>query len=190
MANKRGLKVCTTIVPPGLAESERVAAAEALIAARPGRCDLIVLPEGYLTGRPAAVIAAARKARVAVIVGCGEGVLGWAPGSAKPARLDGRREMRVGSHRVAPIVGPEIFDSEVREGVAGSRPRIAVLVAHRAGGARHWAGQQALARLGVGSVRSVHAAGAARDVWYRPNGEVPPVSVEQVAGITASCFTV
>jgi len=187
MANKKGLRVCTTIVPPGIVN--RLAAAEALFEARPGKCDLIVLPAEYVVDA-SAVLKAARKARVAVIVGDAEGVLGWAPGGSKVARLKSTVEMRVGAHRVAPIIDAEIFDPRVRAGVATLRPRVAVLVARRAGGARHWAGQQSLARLGVGSVRSVHANGGARDLLYRPNGEEPPLLVEQVAGITASCFAV
>ncbi|MBL8953430.1 MAG: hypothetical protein JNK82_21830 [Myxococcaceae bacterium] len=190
MANKK-LKVCTTIVPPSMKEVTRLFAGVELIASRPGGCDLIVLPGMFLGDQPAALFAAARRAGVAVLAGVGEGVLGWAPGSAKVREFhSGVNEMRVGSHRIAPIIGREIFVPEVCEGVAKLKPRVAVLVAVSAGGARHWAGQQKLARMGVASVRSVHANEGARDFLYRPTGEEPPSRVSQLSGITVSCFTV
>lgn len=226
----RGLRLCTTVVRAGLkGNDERIAAATALIAARPNRSELVVLPAGFLKARSAGevrevaapVLEAARRAKIAVILGVdasGRGtarkgslpyfLIGWSPGQAKaevwrqrsitsadagdaPEESVGEaRSLNVAGRNVAAIACGEVFSPRVREGVAKLKPHVAVLAAHSARGARHWAGQRCLAELGVRSVRAVHATGEARDFLCESGAERPPVAVEEREGLTASCFEI
>jgi hypothetical protein len=111
-------------------------------------------------------------------------------GDVPSAALDEARALRVAGRCVAPIACGEVFSPAVRERVAEMRPHLAVLAAHSAGGARHWAGQRCLARLGVRSVRAVHAATEARDFLCTAARDRPPDAAFEVSGMIVSCFDV
>ncbi len=135
-------------------------------------------------------------------------LVGWSPGlrraavwrqrsetsadarDAPPAALAEARALRVAGRSVAPIACGEVFSPAVRERVAEMKPHVAVLAAHSARGARHWAGQRCLAKLGVRSVRAVHASGEARDFLCTAARERPPDVAFELAGMIASCFEV
>lgn len=135
-------------------------------------------------------------------------LLGWSPGQSKASLWRQRsitsadageaphqafasaRALEVKGQKVAPIVCGEVFSPRVRDSVAKLKPVVAVLAAHTAGGARHWAGQRCLAQLGVRSVRAVHATTQARDLLCAAGGELPPAEVSHQEGVTLSCFDV
>jgi hypothetical protein len=212
MATKRTLRVCTTTVTTdGRAEwksnDERVAWARELIATYAHIIDLLVLPAGYLRSRSegevrevaAPIIDAARKTKIAVILGVDSQdapatvekvrrsalpyfLVAWSPRTPRPivwrqrstTSADAReapdataREPRllpIKRARVAAVACGEIFSASIRKLVREHVPDLAVLAAHTASGARHWAAQRSLARLGVPSLRSVHAKSDARNV--------------------------
>ncbi|MBK7864285.1 MAG: hypothetical protein IPJ65_37940 [Archangiaceae bacterium] len=160
----------------------------------------------------------ARRAKLAVVVGIDAAVkgrqkaplpyflVGWSPGMKKASIWRQRsvtshdalsvsdadaaepRVLSVAGRRVAPLACGEVFNPRIRDAIAGLRPSVAVLAAHTAAGARHWAGQRCLARLGVPSVRAVHAATAARQVMCHPVRERPARWSQLGSGIEASCF--
>lgn len=81
-------------------------------------------------------------------------------GDVPEGLLHERRSLQVAGQTIAPIACGEIYNPAIRSGIAELEPRLAVLSAHAAAGARHWAPQGALLGLGVPSVRSVHSATA------------------------------
>ncbi len=102
----------------------------------------------------------------------------------------GNRIMVVKGHYVAPIACGELFNARIRAGIADCQPVCAVISAHTASGARHWAGQAALAKLNVASLRSVHASGAARDVMATKKNDLEPKHTESFEGVTLSHYFV
>jgi hypothetical protein len=102
----------------------------------------------------------------------------------------GNRIIVVKGHCVAPIVCGELFNARIRVGIAQCQPVCAIISAHTASGARHWAGQAALAKLNVASLRSVHAAGAARDVMATKKNDLEPLKTESFEGVTLSHYFV
>jgi hypothetical protein len=113
-----------------------------------------------------------------------------ADAAAAPAdRAGDVRALEVRGKSVAAIACGEVFSPLIRESIASAKPKLAVLAAHSASGARHWSAQRCLARLGVPSVRSVHAAGGSRDVLYGAMHERGPVRNDRFGGITASVFS-
>jgi hypothetical protein len=70
------------------------------------------------------------------------------------------RELRVAGRIVAPIACGECFNPAIRESISRIKPALAVIAAHDAAGARHWAAQERLMWMHVPSIRSVHAASA------------------------------
>lgn len=109
-------------------------------------------------------------------------LVAWAPGLKAPVvwrqrsrtstdaalanaeQCEAPRVLTVAGHRLCPLISGEIFNPAIRAGVAAAGPQLAILCAHSGGGARHWAGQNALRDLGVASVRSLHASNPARQV--------------------------
>lgn len=87
------------------------------------------------------------------------------PDGAEAARI-----LLVGKHRVAPLIGGEVFNARIRAAVIEARPALAMLCAHFAAGSRHWAGQDALRAAGVCSLRSVHAGKAVSQCLFAPAG--------------------
>jgi hypothetical protein len=85
-----------------------------------------------------------------------------------------RRVLHVAGMKVAPVACGEIYNPAIRAGVAELMPTAAVLSAHFAAGARHWAPQDCLRKLGVPSVRSVHSAQATVDPLFDPRGYASP----------------
>jgi hypothetical protein len=121
-------------------------------------------------------------------------LVAWSPKSPKPivwrqrsaTHSDAReapagqvsqpRLLPVKTSRVAALACGEIFSAPIRRVVAEHVPDLAVLAAHRASGARHWAAQRSLAGLGVPSLRSVHAKADARDVLTWRDDRLPWMS--------------
>ena len=99
------------------------------------------------------------------------------------------RALDVAGHLVVPVLGGEVFSPGIRTTLAGQGPTLAVLAAHQASGARHWAAQECLMWLGVPSVRSVHAADATT-VLYFAQREVQSRLKSQTPGIKMWSFEV
>ena len=103
----------------------------------------------------------------------------WAPGMSRPCTWRQRSEtsadagdappelfvetrlLNVAGRNVAPIACGEVFSPIVREDVAKLKPHVAVLAAHQASGARHWAAQRCLAKRSSACARCARCTRAA-----------------------------
>jgi hypothetical protein len=119
-----------------------------------------------------------------------DGVQLWRQRSRSSADAAGVPESEASARRVLHVAGKsvaffacgEVFNPAIRAAVIELKPAVAILAAHFAAGARHWAPQAILKRHGVPSLRVAHASGPTDDRLVLPGGEQGPELTATVGG--------